>query len=164
MPVDIESVFESLNQAQVKYLVVGGVAVVLHGHLRTTGDLDLVIELGKENARKTMDVLTNLGFRPRAPVAAADFADPDNRRKWIQEKGMMVFSLWHPASPLEVDVFVTEPFSFPEVYARALRVPLKRSYAMLISKDDLIALKLAADRLQDHADIEALQNLDKDGQ
>lgn len=164
MPVDIESVFEALNQAKVKYLVVGGVAVVLHGHLRTTGDLDLMVELSRENAQHAMDALSRLGFRPRAPVAAADFSDPNIRRTWIQEKGLTVFSLWHPASPLEVDLFVEEPFSFTEVYGRALRVPLERSYAMLISKDDLIARKRTANRIQDHADIEALQHLDEDDQ
>lgn len=44
---EIEQVSEALNRARVRYLVVGGVAVALHGYLRTTADLDLVVQLSR---------------------------------------------------------------------------------------------------------------------
>jgi hypothetical protein len=47
----IEQVLAALNAENVRYLVVGGVAVVLHGHLRTTADLDLVVELKRAAGR-----------------------------------------------------------------------------------------------------------------
>jgi hypothetical protein len=47
--VPLERVLKALNEADVRYLVVGGVAVVLHGHLRTTADLDLAVELERDN-------------------------------------------------------------------------------------------------------------------
>jgi len=57
----------------VRYVVVGGVAVVLHGVMRFTADLDMVIDLAPEQARTAMDVMTSAGFSPHVPVAASDF-------------------------------------------------------------------------------------------
>lgn len=160
---DIERVLEALNDAGVRYLVVGGVAVVLHGHLRTTADLDLVVQLERENAVKAMRALSGLGYRPRAPVAAETFADPEVREAWAREKGLTVFSLWSSSAPtLEVDLFVREPFGFDDVYARALKVPLERTFAWVISLPDLIVLKSLASRPQDLEDIEALRALEND--
>src|SRR6266568_752754 len=69
----IEQVLATLSAAKVRYLVVGGVAVVLHGHLRTTAALDLVVALDEGNARRAVEALESMGFRPRAPVPAALF-------------------------------------------------------------------------------------------
>src|SRR6185503_15067420 len=89
----IEAVLAALNAAKVRYLVAGGVAVVLHGHLRTTGDLDLIVQLSPTNVLRGVQALSELGYRPRAPVSAAQFADPATRESWIKEKGLTVFSL-----------------------------------------------------------------------
>lgn len=70
----IEHVLQSLGQAKVRFLVVGGVAVVLQGHLRTTLDLDLVVQLDPENLGAALRTLGDLGFRPQAPVALDSFA------------------------------------------------------------------------------------------
>ena len=67
----LEPLFEALNRADVRYVVVGGVAAVLHGHARLTMDVDLVVDLAAPEAGKAIDVLTSLGFVPRVPVGAA---------------------------------------------------------------------------------------------
>jgi predicted nucleotidyltransferase len=157
---EIEVVLEALNQARVRYLVVGGVAVVLHGYLRTTADLDLVIQLERDNVLRAMDALTRLDYRPRAPVDPASLADAETRREWIRDKNLMVFSMWSTAHPaLEVDLFVEEPFKFDEVYARALRVPLERIEVTVVALEDLIALKRSAGRPLDEQDVIALESL-----
>jgi predicted nucleotidyltransferase len=156
----IEGVLSALNAAGVRYLVVGGVAVVLHGHLRTTADLDLVVELGPDNALRAMRALSEIGYRPRAPVPIESFADPALREAWVRDKGLSVFGLWNERDPsLEVDVFVAEPFDFEEAYARAVRVELDSTTATLVSLEDLVRLKLAAGRPLDLADVEALRAL-----
>ena len=156
----IELVLSALNAARVRYLVVGGVAVVLHGHLRATADLDLVVQLGPENALNAVRALDGLGFRPIAPVPATMFADPEARRSWIEDKGMTVFGLWSDRFPgLEVDLFVSEPLDFEVAYARAVRVQLTSTFATVICLEDLVALKKAAGRPVDLADIQALQAL-----
>lgn len=143
----IEQVLSALNAARVRYLVVGGVAVVLHGHLRATADLDLVVQLDPENALEAVRALEGLGFRPIAPVPAAMFADPDARRSWVEEKGMTVFGLWSDRfAGLEVDLFVSEPLDFEGAFARSVRVQLASTFATVVCLEDLIALKKAAGR------------------
>ena len=64
----IESIFQSLNTEKVRYLVAGGLAVVAHGYLRFTADIDLILDMELNNLRKAMMVFGSFGFRPRAPV------------------------------------------------------------------------------------------------
>jgi hypothetical protein len=156
----IETVFAALNAAGVRYLVVGGVAVVLHGHLRTTADLDLVAQLTSDNALRAVRSLATLGYRPRAPVPAEQFADATTRRTWLRDKGLTVFGLWSGRFPgLEVGLFVAEPFDFDQAYSRAVTVALDATTATIVSLPDLIALKREAGRPVDLADVEALQAL-----
>ncbi|HVK86514.1 MAG TPA: nucleotidyl transferase AbiEii/AbiGii toxin family protein [Kofleriaceae bacterium] len=162
-PSDFDEIFGALQAANVRYLVVGGVAVVLHGMPRFTADLDLIIALDEPNVRAAMSALGALGYRPRPPVPAEHLADPAIRRSWIDEKGLTVFSLWSPEHPAtEIDVFVEEPFPFAPAYARALHVDLGSTEVTVASIADLIGLKRAAGRPKDLADIAALEALDDD--
>ena len=156
----IEQVLATLNAGGVRYLVAGGVAVVLHGHLRTTADLDLVVALDPDNARRTIQALQSIGFVPRAPVPAAQFADPAARARWIADKGLTVFSLWSERVPgLEVDLFVESPLDFEQAWTRRVEVQLDATSTRVVSLPDLIAMKRAAGRPQDLADVEALERL-----
>jgi hypothetical protein len=159
---EIERLLTQLSAAGVRFLVVGGVAVVLHGYLRTTADLDLVVDLEPRNLAITIAALESLGFRPRPPVALRDFADIEQRTRWVAEKNLQVLSLWHPEMPgFELDLFVTLPFVFDEAYARASVARLGTSDVPVASIDDLVAMKRAAGRPQDQEDIEALLALKK---
>jgi hypothetical protein len=53
----------------VRFVVVGGLAVILHGHLRATRDLDLVIDLEPSNCSRGLDALRGIGLRPRPDVS-----------------------------------------------------------------------------------------------
>jgi predicted nucleotidyltransferase len=156
----IEQVLGALTEANVRYLVVGGVAVVLHGYLRTTLDLDLVLHLEHENLEKALTVFNDLGFQPQVPVPLRSFADLSTRENWAREKNMTVFSIWDPDHPgFAIDLFIREPFDFEAVYNRALVVPLHGARATVISLADLIEMKRSAGRPQDQSDIEALSQL-----
>ena len=156
----IEAVLAALNAARVRYLIAGGVAVVLHGHLRATADLDLIVQLTPENALDAVRALETIGFRPIAPVPASMFADVEARRNWVEDKGMTVFGLWSDRFPgLEVDLFASEPLDFDAAYARAVRVQLSTTFATVVGLEDLVALKQAAGRPVDLADIDALRAL-----
>lgn len=153
-----EPLFDALNRAGVRYVVVGGLATVLHGHARLTADIDLAVDLVPGEARKAVETLASLGFRPRAPVEPLAFADPAVRKQWVDEKGMRVFSLWHPANPmLEVDLFAENPIAFEDLWNRAETVELTRTVVRIAAIPDLIRLKRLAGRPQDLADIEALE-------
>lgn len=141
-------------------MVVGGVAVVLHGYLRTTADLDLVVRLEPENVRKAIDVFRKLGYEPRVPVPLDAFAEESERARWIREKNARVFSLWHPDEPgFLVDLFVEEPFDFAERYQRAASARLEEVEASVLSLDDLLEMKRAAGRAEDLRDVRALEEL-----
>lgn len=150
----------SLEQAGVRYLVAGGLAVNAHGYLRFTRDIDLVVQLVPRNIVSTFAALERIGYRPLVPVAAAEFADSEKRSAWIRDKGMTVLNFWsdsHRDTP--VDVFVTEPFDFEEEYTRALVKPLGRVEVRFVSIPTLIRMKESAGRAQDKIDIEYLRKL-----
>ena len=160
-----EPFFDALNRANVHYVVVGGFAVVLHGFARLTGDVDLVIDLDPPAARHALDTLVRMGFRPRAPVDSADFADPSIRRRWFVERNMRVFSMWDPVNPMrEVDLFVESPIAFEELWSRSQVVHLDAATVRVAAISDLIAMKRLAGRPQDLIDIEALEEIARRGQ
>jgi hypothetical protein len=155
-----EPVFRALDDHQVGFVVVGGVAVVLHGHPRLTADLDLVIDLATDRVHAAVDALLSLGLRPRAPVDPHDLADASQRRRWVEERTMTVFSFQDPQNPLRcVDVFVAPPIAYDELQRRATRVELGSGDVSIASIDDIIVMKRLAGRAQDVADIEALERI-----
>ena len=89
---DVEAILRALNDADVRYLIVGGLAVVAHGYVRATVDIDIVLNLEKENALRAMKALDAIGYQPLVPVAATDFADEAIRRRWIEDKKYDCFS------------------------------------------------------------------------
>ena len=159
----VETVVKALNDAEVEYLIVGGVAVVAHGYERLTKDLDLVIGLERENILRGLRALMAAGYNMRIPVTPEQFANPALRESWRRDKNMIVLQLWsdlHRRTP--VDVFVYEPFDFAKEMKRALRVPVfGNELASVVSYKTLLQLKKSAGRSQDLADIEKLRKLDR---
>lgn len=153
-----EPIIEALNRNDVRHVVVGGVAVVLHGYARLTADLDLAVDLSPAAASRAIDALVATGLRPRAPVEPHGFADPETRSRWMAEQGMRVFSMWDPAHPMRsVDLFVENPVDFEEMWARSECLSLVSTIVRVASIPDLIRLKRLAGRPQDVTDIEALE-------
>lgn len=157
----VEAIVGALNQANVRYLVVGGLAVVAHGYVRFTADVDLILDLDAENVSQAIAALGRLGYRPRAPVRLDEFAEPAKRAQWVLEKNMTVFSLFsaeHPAT--ELDLFVEPPLDFETAYRSAVRMEVALGVtATFIGLADLLGLKQRAGRAQDLLDIEKLTAL-----
>lgn len=154
----------ALDQAGVRAVVVGGVAVVLHGHPRLTVDLDLVVDLDPANVSNALEVFARHGLRPRLPVDPEAFADPVTREQWRRERGLVVFSLHDPGNPLrEVDVFAEEPLPFEELWAAAETMEISGAAVRVASIDHLVHMKRVAGRPQDIADIAALDALRDQG-
>lgn len=155
----VEAIVKALNGADVRYIVVGGLAVIAHGYLRLTKDVDLVIQLLPDNTKRAYAALASLGYRPLVPVTWDQFSDAAIREGWIREKGMTVLQFWsddHPQTP--IDVFVNEPFDFDKEYEVALRKSLfGRLDVPVASISTLIAMKEAAGRPADQIDVEHLR-------
>lgn len=157
----VAAVVGALNETGVRYLIVGGLAVVAHGYVRFTADMDLVLDLDQENLRRAVAALGGLGYRPRAPVAFDEFLDPAKRAAWQRDKGLTVFSLYSAAqAATEIDLFVEAPLDFDPAYSRAVRLDVAPGLAATFAGlDDLIALKRQAGRPQDSLDVEKLLGL-----
>src|SRR6185503_5262882 len=94
-----EDLFKELEKNKIQYLVVGGVAVVLHGFIRATMDLDLMVALDHENLSRFLPIMTAIVYKPKIPIKAIEFSDSEKREKWKKEKNMKVFSFHHPKKP-----------------------------------------------------------------
>lgn len=150
--------FKKLNEKHLDYAVVGGVALVLHGVVRVTADLDLVVALERENLERLLSAMKELGYRPRIPVSPEALLEPENRALWIAEKNMEVFSFYDPAKPLAlVDIIIREELGYREIRQHAVLVPVDGLQVPVVAVDDLIALKRIAGRPQDLEDIKALE-------
>ena len=156
-----EDVFRALNEAGVRYLVVGGLAVNFHGVRGVTQDIDLFGEMTPANIKKLASTLTTLGYHPRAPVRAELLADPAVRKRWMDEKkNLKAFSFYHPKRPdQEVDILLDAPMDFEKAEeaceireADDLKIPL-------VSVRDLIEMKEAVARSTDLWDIKMLRKL-----
>ena len=160
----VKSVFTSLNQHEARYLLVGGLAVAAHGHSRATNDIDLVVALDRENAPKTVQSLVSLGYKPAVPVNATDLADEAMRKRWIEEKGLLVFQM-RTGDPLDipVDLFVAEPFAFGPAYEKAAKAELFPGVVVpVVPLELLLAMKKEAGRPKDQDDIRVLRELHPD--
>jgi len=158
-----EEVFRKLGERKIRYAVAGGIALVLHGAVRFTADLDLIVELSADNLTKFITAMNELGCKPRLPVKAEDFADPLKRENWIAEKGMEVFTFYHPKRQIsQIDVFVREPLRFEDIEKELVWIKARDVVIPVVSLTHLKMLKRIAGRPQDLADIEALEELEKE--
>jgi predicted nucleotidyltransferase len=133
-----------LNRTGARYLVIGGVACILHGHVRATTDLDILIEPTEENAARVLEALERVGY---------GFA-----REWqpreIADKPVTVIGD-DPA----VDIFtIAWTLRYPDALARSIIANVDGIAVPLIGLDDLIATKRTG-RRQDAADVEVLEEI-----
>ncbi len=158
-----EAIAHALTDADVRYIVAGGLAVNAHGYLRFTKDVDFIIQLVPENISHAFAALNTLGYTPNIPITAEQFSNNELRENWIQEKGMQVLQFWseqHKETP--IDIFVSEPFDFEMEYKNSLIKPFGTSNVRFVSILTLIDMKTLANRPQDQLDIEQLRSIIKD--
>lgn len=155
----LEGVFRALNEAGVRYLVAGGVAVNAHGYQRLTADLDLVLAMDRDNVLAALEALEAMGFAPTLPVPARAFADPGTREQWQEERNLQVFSLASSDTPgLAVDLFVRPPFPFDREYGRAMIAEIAPGLEVpFVALRPLIQMKERTGRPRDRDDAEHLR-------
>ncbi len=155
-----EDVFEKFAEHQLRYVVIGGIAVNFHGFSRATSDLDILMVLSDEEIQKFIQIVEALEYLPRIPVALSDLSYSEKRREWIEEKNMKVFSLMHKKNPMEtIDLMIHCPLDFDAVYDRRILMPFQSIEIPVASIPDLIELKTWAGRERDLIDIKALKKI-----
>ena len=155
-----KTLFSSLNTASIKYMVAGGIAVNLYGIERATADVDIVLELEEGNLLKFIGVTEKLSLRPKIPVRLEDFIDPEKRKSWRMNKGMMVFSLYDPKNPFFlIDIFTEIPFDFDVVYKQRKKIKFENIFIPVVPIKELITMKEKSGRPQDRADVFYLKKI-----
>lgn len=140
---DFKEFIKSLNDNQVRYLVVGGYAVALHGQPRYTKDLDIWVEINGDNASHIIQALEAFGFGSIG-LSAEDFLSPDT-----------IIQLGYP--PNRIDILTSlSGIEFDACYSNRVIVLLDEVSANFIDLENLIKNKRASGRAQDIADVEAL--------
>ncbi len=157
-------VIEALNSHDVRYVIVGGFAAVMHGHDRATRDLDIFVDLQADHARKAIEALLSVGLQSRVPVDPFQFADPAQREKWRREKKALVFTMIDPQNAIfAVDLFVEPPMDSERLFGRAKSIRINDLMFKVCSLDDLIAMKTKSGRPQDLLDVKVLRQIQSRG-
>jgi hypothetical protein len=159
MPTDIHGLFALLEAARLRYVLVGGLALVLRGVDRLTADVDLAADLAPEEALRLTGVLGQAGYRPAVPVDPRLLADAAVRDSWYRERNMRVFSYWDSTNRRPtIDIFIASPIPFEDLWQHADRIEVGKDLSVPVaSVRHLIRLKEIAGRPQDLADIERLK-------
>jgi len=142
---DFQDFIACLNTNNVRYILVGGYSVILHGYSRTTGDMDLWVERTAENYLKIKNAFEEFG------MSVFDMTE-DN---FLHHSVWDVFTFGIP--PVAIDLMIgLEGFNFQEIYERSVIFKDEDLEIRVIHKNDLIAAKQKAGRSKDLDDLENL--------
>lgn len=157
---DYRALFKKLNDRGIHYIVVGGIAVNLHGIPRMTYDVDLLLDFKSGNIQKFIQLLNEWGFKPKAPVDITGLARKSNRESWIKEKNMKAFNLINPEWAIsEIDVIIDTPVGYTAAKKHVRFIDTGNVTIPTISIPDLIKMKQKTGRQQDKMDIKYLEAL-----
>jgi predicted nucleotidyltransferase len=131
---------------RVEFLLIGGQAVIAHGYPRLTKDMDLWVRPTAENGKRVLAALSDFGM-PLTDFDAGRFSDPS-----------IVIMLGR--DPFRIDLLTSIPaVEFDAAWGRRTSTTLDGIEIPLISREDLLANKRAVGRLQDLADVEAIESV-----
>ena len=140
---DFREFIASLNENGVKYLVVGGYAVALHGYPRYTKDLDIWIKRSEDNAGRIIQALEDFGFGSLS-LYPSDFLARDQ-----------IIQLGYP--PNRIDILTTlKDLEFDECYESRVQIEIQGVELFFVDIENLKRNKRATGRSQDLADAENL--------
>lgn len=155
--------FSALARHKVDYVLIGGLAVSLHGVERATMDIDLSLAMTPENLSAFVGLAREAGMSPVLPVPLESIGDLALLRQWAEKRNLKAFALNVPGlSGVTLDVLLFPPVAYVDMSARAVRLDIAGVQVRLASIDDLIALKAAAGRPIDLSDIEHLRRIKRE--
>lgn len=144
----LQDVFRSFQLHDVRYVVIGGIASILHGVPRATFDLDILIEATPENAQRLLDALLDAGLGTAALTSSHA----------VLANEITIFK-----DRVRVDVQTSTPgLRFSDAWARRKTVTYQGQDFFILAKEDLISSKRAAGRPVDIADVHLLTIPDVD--
>lgn len=152
--------FSALQRHRVDYVLIGGLAISLHGIERATMDIDVTVAMTPENLSALVAMARELDMTPMLPVELDTLTDLDQLAQWHRERNLQTFALRAPGhAGITLDVLLYPPLDFTGMRERAATLKAGDVPVIVASIDDLIALKQAVGRPIDLADIEHLKRL-----
>lgn len=140
----------------IDYAVVGGFALALHGAVRGTVDLDIVLSLKRSEFKKAEEALIGLGLQSRLPLTAQEVFD--FRKEYIKKRNLIAWSFVNVSRPIEiVDIVLTHDKSL----MKCRSIDFQGTKIKVASIEDLIKMKKTSGRPQDIEDIKMLEALKK---
>ena len=150
----LNRVCNALASARVRYAIVGGHAVALHGAVRGTVDIDLVVAWSRASLLRAEDALSELGLVSRLPVTAADVYE--FRDEYVRNRNLVAWNFYNPHDASEqVDIAITYDLEGK----RTKRIDLTSGPVRVLAVNDLIAMKRESGRPQDLEDVRALESI-----
>ena len=142
LPKDFKEFIELLNRNNVRYIIIGGYAVVYHGYVRSTNDIDIWIDIRKDNINNLIRALEEFGFSS-LNIKESDFL-PNQ-----------IIQLGYP--PNRIDLITTPAgIEFETCYESKEQVTIDDTEVNIIDLANLIKTKKASNRPRDLADIDEL--------
>ncbi len=149
-----------LSDAKVEFVLVGGLAVALHGYQRLTMDVDVVLAMDDENLQRFIACAKSVGLQPINPVDIVSLANPSLLDQWHHEKNMLAFSLRSSEAVATVlDVLIRPIVSFAALKKDASLIEIGSLSIAVASIEHLIAMKSCTGRSKDQLDIEELRKI-----
>jgi hypothetical protein len=156
-----QEILNEFQKLKVEYVLVGGIATNLHGFVRSTTDLDILVDMTDDNLKKVVSILKKRGYKVKQPVDPMGIADAKLRHDWIHHKNMRAFNFYKEEELKEVDIIIESPVSYAQAKKNVVRFKIDHLTLPVISINDLIRMKTAAGRDQDQKDIEQLKKIKK---
>jgi len=153
-PMFLIDLVKLLNENHIPYALVGGHAVAIHGAVRGTMDIDLIVNWSLKTLEDIESVMNKMMLNSRLPISATDIYQ--FKDEYINNRNLIAWNFYNPIKPSEqVDIIITHDLSKHKfVTVNYLDTPIR-----VISKQDLIQMKKDSGRQQDIFDIEALEKL-----
>jgi hypothetical protein len=147
-------VASALEQAGVRYALVGGYAVALHGAVRGTVDVDIILAWNARSLRAAEQALQSIGLVSRLPITADDVFR--FRDEYIRDRNLIAWNFYNPRDLTEqLDIVISIDIKGRKIE----RIETADGPVRVLGRKDLIAIKRASGRPQDLADVEALKKL-----
>lgn len=150
----LERVCDALQRAGVRYAVVGGHAVALHGAVRGTLDIDIALNWSRKSLRDAEQALEGLGLESRLPVSADEVFE--FREEFMNKRNLVAWNFYN-ADDLSEQVDIVLPYDLKG--RKTKRITVGNTELRVLSLNDLIEMKRESGRAQDMADAEALEKL-----
>jgi Nucleotidyl transferase AbiEii toxin, Type IV TA system len=151
-PLSADEILRRLVERGVDFVVIGGIAAVLHGSARNTFDLDICFATDDANLAALGDVLATLGARLKGVDEEVPFVADARTLRQVE-----LMTLVTKFGELDVLTRPAGAPAYPGLRRRADRYDLGGFNVPVASVDDLIAMKQAAGRAKDLLDIEELE-------